>query len=193
MAWSSEQVKDIRSRNPSTESKLFILPSRYGKNRPFPIISMTIMGPSAAAPYDNSERRSNNFSMLEVTPLYIGQFKNIEVQHYHSGLLTSTQQIGGAVELFALFDRVHPGIKHEDFPKLKESQSTGIIDIYSNYSLTAVDLSYVAGASSYAPGALLAALHPKILSSDLDLHAHYWSPAAGMIMDHVKTSSFAVD
>ncbi len=95
-SWNAATVKDIKLRNPSLENEKFLLPAN--SERPFSIIGTALVGPAEGAPYTISYQ---NFTMLEVTPLYIGQWKNLDVDYKYNKKLVHTKRVGGAVENYA--------------------------------------------------------------------------------------------
>lgn len=70
-SWSAESVAAIKAQNPSLSAS-FVLPS--SQNRPYPIVSATMIGPEEGAPYDMDENR--NLTMFEMTPLYVGSMNS---------------------------------------------------------------------------------------------------------------------
>ncbi len=100
-SWNEATVADIKTRNPSLSKEKFYLPTNT--NRPFPIIGTTLVGPSVASPYDSDNQ---NLTLIEITPLYVGQLKTQNVRYnYHHDSTYKVKKVGGAIETFA-FSRV---------------------------------------------------------------------------------------
>mmetsp|Transcript_14298 Transcript_14298/g.21406 ORF Transcript_14298/g.21406 Transcript_14298/m.21406 type:complete len:569 (-) Transcript_14298:197-1903(-) len=163
-SWDADTVADIKSRNPSLEDELFLLPTNV--NRPFPIVGTGLVGPTDGSPYSSEKR---NFTMMEVTPLYIGQLRTEDVVYqYHLGR-NHTIRMGGAVEPFA-FGRYGSA----PLLGLRSSEVSGDLSVPEPEEV--FDIRYAGGASSYAPGALFETL-PDDLADKFGLHFDYWSPA----------------
>jgi hypothetical protein len=164
-SWNAASVSDIKKRNPTLENEKFLLPSNT--NRPFSLIGTTLVGPSDGAPYTIPNQ---NFTMIEITPLYIGQYKNQDVQYHYNHKLKHTKRVGGAVEPFAFARKGSAPLLG-----LKDSETSGILRVPEPEEL--IDLQYAAGASGYAPGAFVESFGPNALASALGLPVDYWSPA----------------
>jgi hypothetical protein len=166
-SWDQQTVDEIKKRNPSLANETFLLPSNT--DRPFPIVGTTLVGPAEGGPYKSA---TQNYTMLEVTPLYVGQFHNLEVNYQYDGDESKVHQKleGGAVEPYA-------------FSVQGKGPANGIPSGQAIAQLSVpppeifMDLSFAAGASSYAPGSVVESLSPHILADDLALHFDYW-PAA---------------
>jgi hypothetical protein len=161
-SWNTDSVNDIVKRNRNLKASDFQIP--VNPNRPYPIIGTSLVGPSEGAPYTKT---SQNYTMIEITPLYVGQFKNLDVK-YDYGLVSHSKRIGGAVEPFAFaVNGTAPLIG------MASDHSSATLNVPE--PIVSLDLAYAAGASSYAPGSLLESLRPPDLYS-MGLHFTYWSP-----------------
>ena len=164
-----ETVADIKRRNPTLEDSEFYLPR--SKDRPFYIVGSTIVGPVAGAPF-KADR--HNFTMLEITPLYIGQMQALDVRYtYNEGVIftrSTTRHIGGAIEPFAFGGADRPS------KRLLPHQSEGVLTV--NAPDTVFDLKDAACATSFAPGAFLESIGSLgLISKNLGLVKSYWSPS----------------
>lgn len=167
--WNAASLEDIRSRNPSLDIP-FLLPANA--ERPYPMIGTGLVGPTAGAPY----YETRNLTMLEITPLYVGQMMTQDVVYDYSLGVKHTKRVGGVIESFAYG-------RHGDAPRLGLSSSTKTDILSVPEPTNRLDLQFSAGASSYAPGALVETL-PADLPDKLGLHLSYWSPA-----DHFPSSA----
>lgn len=167
-SWNAETVADIKARNPDLAGETFLLPSN--SKRPYFLIGTTLVGPSDGSPYTTEHQ---NFTMIEITPLYVGQMKNqdVEYSYKHFDKLIQTRRVGGVIEPFA-YSRVGSG----PTTGLTSKQSSGTLKVPE--PTTFIDLQFAAGASSYAPGALVESLSPEELANALGMPFDYWSPAS---------------
>lgn len=164
-SYSSNMVSDILKRNSRSglTTKDFLLPANT--ERPFSIIGTTLVGPNEGAPYTMEKQ---NYTLLEITPMYVGQIKRQDVEHKYN-LLTHTQTVSGLVENYA-------------FAVSGDAPLIGMASDHTSATLNVpepkkrLDLQFAAGASSYAPGALVESLKPKNIS-EMGLHFDYWSPS----------------
>jgi hypothetical protein len=164
-SWNEGVVSDIKARNPDFENRSFILPR---SNRPFPVLGFTIVGPTEGGPY---KADTQNYTLLEVTPLYVGQLRSIDVEYkYSKGQTTETITIGGAIEPFA-FGRV----TNEAASVGLGMRSTAVLNVPD--VTNALDLKYAAAASGYAPGSVFESLSPEALADALAMNFDYWSPS----------------
>jgi hypothetical protein len=136
-------------------------------NRPFPVVGSTIVGPTAGTLYNVD---TQNYTMLEFTPLYIGQLKTLDVDYKYNHGLKHTKKVGGAVETFA-FDVF---VGSSPSTGLSKTQQTAELNVATPSKI--VDLRVAGGFSSYAPATLLESL-PKNVSNVLGLTMNYWSPS----------------
>jgi len=162
-SWNDETVKDIMERNPSFSKEDFQVPVL--PNRPYPIIGCTYVGPSEGAPYNS---KAHSLTMLEITPLYVGQLKSNDVTYkYHSGC-EHTMNVGGAVEPFA-------------FGKIGEGPAEGVSAGSTKTLLAvpqpeeAIDIAFAAGASSFAPGTFVESF--CLTADSVGYHMSYWAPS----------------
>lgn len=163
-SWNEQTVADIKERNPLLKDLSFVLPSNA--ERPFPLIGAAIVGPDEGGgyPYDN-----RNMTMLEMTPLYVGQMRSLNVGYnYHEIGFTRYKTVGGLVEPFAF------GLKGSGPKRGLDDSSFKELHVPAPSSF--LDLQYAAGASGYAEGAFFESLKPHNLSSALGMHFDYWSP-----------------
>ena len=203
LSWSNEVVKDIISRNPKLKTTDFVLPS--DRERPFPVIGSSFIGPADNAPYDSTR----NTSLIDFTPMYvhlfkqiillwnyifsvvfiyscickhvlflfryIGQMNTLDIHHVKKGK-DYIQRFGGLVEPFA-FGGLAPNTTMD--ADANEAILTVPVptaaDHSSNQGIWGV--ADAAGASSYAPG-LAESTFWNPISEELGLHADYWSPSA---------------
>ena len=147
VAWSDAQVHDIIARNPSLEKDDFLLPN---EDRPFPIVGTTLVGPAAGAPYTAGDGSNRNFSMIEMTPMYVGTMHTEDMEYQYKHGLKHTIRVGGTVESFA-FSRSGEGPKHG----LAAGDSTGLLTVPRTKRHDALDASHMASASSFAIGAFV--------------------------------------
>eukprot|EP00286_Rhodomonas_abbreviata_P019853 CAMPEP_0181311752 /NCGR_PEP_ID=MMETSP1101-20121128/13316_1 /TAXON_ID=46948 /ORGANISM="Rhodomonas abbreviata, Strain Caron Lab Isolate" /LENGTH=576 /DNA_ID=CAMNT_0023418527 /DNA_START=26 /DNA_END=1756 /DNA_ORIENTATION=- len=170
-SWNQETVDDIKKRNPSLADETFTIP--VNPHRPFPIIGTALVGPTQGAPYVEG---TQNFSIFEITPLYVGSMKNLEVDfQYHSDHgRVHTKSIGGVMEPFA-FARAGGGAPTFG---LGEKRSSGLLGVPAPG--TFLDLQFAAGSVSYAPGALFESIRIPALAEDLSMQFDYFSPAVAL-------------
>ena len=175
-AYTSSQVQDIIKLNPSINEKDFVLPSN--SKRPFPVVGTTLVGPENLSPFKTSNR---NYSMIEITPLYIGQIysQNIHYSNVNNNdgkyNVEEFLNIGGAVETFAVG-------RNSKAPR-SAGMNEDVLDVPVPKEI--FDISVAGAASSYAPGAFTEALNiPKIY--DTSLFMDYWSP----VDSHPQSRSF---
>jgi len=168
-SWNQATVDEIKKQNRPLKDATFVVPARA--ETPFSIIGTTLVGPQSGAPY---KADAQNYTMLEFTPLYVGQMKTNQVTYSYSPLgIKHTKTIGGLIEPYAF-----PQQGRAPMFGLSSGETSGTISMIPEPD-SILDLAFAAGASSYAPGALLESL-PLDLSNKLGLHFDYWAPA-----DHV--------
>lgn len=165
-SWDANTVADIKSRNPELANEEFTIP--VNANRPFPVIGTALVGPYDGAPFIPS---TQNFSMIEITPLYVGTMKNLDVDFKYKGFgKVHTKHVGGAVEPFA-FARTGGGAPSRGLPS---KATTGILEVPEPEN--AIDLQFAAGTVSYAPGALMESILVPEVAQALSMQFNYWSP-----------------
>eukprot|EP00600_Ochromonadales_sp_CCMP1393_P012487 CAMPEP_0175001384 /NCGR_PEP_ID=MMETSP0005-20121125/3102_1 /TAXON_ID=420556 /ORGANISM="Ochromonas sp., Strain CCMP1393" /LENGTH=575 /DNA_ID=CAMNT_0016256261 /DNA_START=1481 /DNA_END=3205 /DNA_ORIENTATION=- len=177
-SWNKEVVDDIKARNPQLVDETFLTP--YTSERPFPIIGTAIVGPYEGAPY---VPKTQNMSYMEITPLYTGHMKNLDVEYtYRAGEgreknKVHTFHVGGAIESYAFTRVADPSSATGAAPKqgLEASATTELVEVPE--PKTFLDLSYTAGASSYAPGALFESVAIPAVAEGLSMTFDYWSPS----------------
>ena len=86
------------------ENTSFLLPR--DDNRPFPVIGTTLVGPTAGSPYSPKSlgprtASNTNYSLLEITPLYVGSAKTLDIEYHYSRGLRKTSRVGGGIETYA--------------------------------------------------------------------------------------------
>jgi hypothetical protein len=155
-----DTVQDIVMRNPSLINTEFMLLA--DKDRPFPMVGTGVVGPAEGAGYAINNR---NLTMIEITPLYIGQLRTLSVGYnYHAATDKSHHEtVGGAVEPFA-FGRTGAA----PLLGLQEGQGSGLLRV--PVPETVMDLQWAGAASGYAEGAFFESLRPNNLSNTLGLH-----------------------
>jgi hypothetical protein len=104
-SWSADEVADIKKRNPMLENTFFFLLPR-DDNRPFPVIGTTLVGPTAGSPYSPKSlgprtASNTNYSLLEITPLYVGSAKTLDIEYHYSRGLRKIFRVGGGIETYA--------------------------------------------------------------------------------------------
>jgi hypothetical protein len=168
VAWSQENVDDIKSRNPQLANQDFTLPTN--SQRPFPVVGSTMIGPAVGGPYYKSNR---NFTMMEMTPLYMGSMFSEEIEYKYAHDDTNHPvTVGGVVEPFGMSrTSTKPPING-----LSSGATEGVISVPKFSPSSVWDVAHMAGSSGYAPGAFFDTLPQKILE-DTSLHASYWSAA----------------
>jgi len=167
-AYNEEQLGQIKSRNPHIVSKNFHLPAN--KNRPFPIVGTSIIGPAQRMPMNepffNIDRDS--FYFLEMTPLYFGNFWSQSI-NYDFGNGKQTVVAGGAVEPIGCF--IELSQFSEQLKGLGQQKLQGTLSIPKPSRL--MDLKGCIAASSYAPEELI---DPEfIMKAECALSLNHWS------------------
>lgn len=166
--WNQDTLNDIVKRNPSLKDTKFMMPKA---GRPFPLIGTTMSGPLDYAPYNE---KNHNMTLLEITPLYVGQMHGMTVQYTDgSGLVkrTHSRTVGGAVEPIGVSrcGSASPSMG------LLSSQTVGTLKVPAPE--TVLDVRFAAAASSYAPGVLLESVGIQNISAAFDMYLDYWSPS----------------
>lgn len=197
-SWSEATVSDIRKRNPELVEEPFLVPGN--SNRPFMVIGSAIVGPDEGAPYPS---KNHNFTLLEFTPLYVGQMRAQDVEytdgsergpHWIRKRKHYLKRIGGAVEPYAFSIG---GEKEQDVDKvgptegLPEGAQTGVLAVPP--PLAFMDLAHAAGASGYAPGAFFESSHFHVVDKEAGMHFSYWSPTSAKGGDDTAPSPAADD
>jgi hypothetical protein len=170
IAWSEEQLDELRTRNPSLQDRSFALPA--STSRPYPIVGSTLVGPGEGAPYKIGNQSNRNLTMFEMSPLYFGAMNTREIDYDYTHGLTHTLTVGGVVEPYA-FTRSASGAS----VGLSPGQTNGTLAVpASGVTDTVVDIAHISAASSFAPGAFMDTL-PLGIPDNTSLHFNYWSPA----------------
>jgi hypothetical protein len=160
-SWNDKSVSDITKLNPSITD--FVTPKQ--SSIPFPIIGSTLVGPSAGGTFGPG---SQNYTMMEFTPLYVGHFRNLDVDYTYKKGLKHTKRVGGAIESFAYGKKgSSPTIG------LGAGQTSAYLNVPEPDEI--LDLAAVGGLSSYAPGTVFESL-TKNVSEILSMSTDYWSP-----------------
>jgi len=182
--WNQTTLNSITSRNSVLHPEQFILPA--SPSRPFLVVSSTILGPIIDAPF-NSRFQHVNFTRIEFTPLYTGQLKSTDITYREwrmysndSGTSPSTvfrsQRVGGLLEPFAIMrDQLYPPSSG-----LNKNETFGVIEVpvTSVDEGSVVDLGFVVGSSSYAPGAILSSIGGRSVALKTGMTLNYWSPSS---------------
>lgn len=186
-SWNKDTVNDIVSRNSQLNADDFYIPIH--PDRPFPIVGTTLVGPLAGAPYYAD---THNFTRIEMTAMYVGQMRNLEVGYkYDKDKSVHSMLVGGAIEPFAF--TLKGSAPKSSFAGKERYTSTTIkvpepvqgnnaIFYTFNESITdlhniGLDVQLAAGASSYAVGSFFESLGPSMLSN-LGMRMDYWAPAS---------------
>lgn len=165
-SWDAATVKDIKSRNSALANAEFTVP--VNKDRPFPVIGTTLVGPVAGAPFT---AKTQNYSLLEITPLYVGTMKNLDIKYKYKSIgLTHSRRVGGAIEPFA-FARKGGGAPAHGLAK---KVTSGVLSVPEPE--TFLDLQFSAGTSSYAPGSFFESIGIPKVAAELSMEFQYWSP-----------------
>lgn len=173
-SWNADSVNDIVQRNRRLSARDFQTP--VNANRAFSIIGAALVGPNAGAPYSAA---TQNYTLIEFTPLYVGQMKNLDVQYKYNLGVTHTKTVGGIIESFA-------------FARNGSAPVIGIAKDHSTALLNVptpdipINLEFAAGAASYAPGSFFESL-PKIYEQGM--HFSYWP--ASSVMPFSEDTLFA--
>lgn len=171
--WNSDTLSDIYERNPSLKESnaKFLLPTN--PKRPFPIVGTTLVGPTDYAPYTP---KTQNFTRIEITPLYVGQMRGQEVTYKEANCLLHCEhqvEVGGAIESFA-FTRNEASSR--SLVGLPASVTSGILSVPTVSQ--PMDVQFATAASSFAPGAFFESMHPSKLADALGMEFNYWSPSS---------------
>lgn len=170
-SWNDAVVSDIVSRNRlSLSKKDFIVPKG---NKPFPIIGATVVGPASCGPY---EPKTQNYSMVEFTPMYVGQMNTIDIHYTNKLGLDRTRRVGGVLEPFGFAIQGKAPVF-----ALADDKVSDELNVPAPTKV--LDVQWAAGASSYAPGSFVSSLRPDNLT-ETSMHIDYWSPA-----DHWPTTT----
>jgi len=173
-AYTKEQVDDIVSRNPGMSAADFLLPNQ--PSRPFPIVGATLLGPQEGAPYIYS-RANQNYTFFEMTPMYVGNAKNLAMEYNTNKKHSDTIQkrtVGGFLETFAFAQSSNSTDSSSIAPTvgLQPGQATAMLEVPAPKGI--LDLRFASGASSFAPGAFFDSFK---IQKPTSLHFDYFSPA----------------
>eukprot|EP01051_Picozoa_sp_SAG22_P017303 SAG22_NODE_2637_length_2347_cov_2.989769_1_plen_646_part_10 len=171
-SYDSASVADILARNKGTglTSADFGVPSLPKAELPYPLFGISVMGPKALAPYPDDNR---SYSMLEVSPLYVGQAVTQQLTYRASragGPRPVNRTVGGYIEPFA-FGSPGPG------RGIGGLGCGGDCTLSVQRPVTKLSLAVAAGSGSFAPATILAQ-NLKPLANLLDITTTYWSPAS---------------
>jgi hypothetical protein len=162
-SFNEETVADIKNRNPSLINEKFVT---LADNRPFPIVTTTLIGPAAGSKYTNA---TFNFTRVEFTPLYTGDLCHWDVTyHYHDGKVHEFDY-GGAVEPFAF----GIGVSEAPAKGLEKGVEEDMLAVPIPDRIA--DVAYGAAMGSYAPGSMMVTI--PFIDHETDWDANYWSPA----------------
>jgi predicted acylesterase/phospholipase RssA len=162
-AYSNESIAEIKARNPFLENATFI--ALTNEARPFPIITGTMMGPDAGAPY---QPNNFNFTRIEFTPIYSGDLAHYNVTYQYASGEKHTRLYGGAVESFGF-----PVKGSAPERGLSEGVSEGDLKVPMPERFT--DLAYISGMSSFAPASVMTKI--KLTAHNNAWKGTYWSPS----------------
>jgi hypothetical protein len=118
--------------------------------------------------YDYDHR---NFTMIEITPLYVGQMRTLNVTYTYDGIPKDKMHyrtVGGIVESFA-FGRYG---ESPTFGLGSDVKGVLVVPTPESY----LDIQFAGAASSYAPGAFVESITKGDIADKLGLHIDYWSP-----------------
>ena len=166
-SWNAETVSDILKRNRQFKADDFQTP--VNANRAFSIIGSTLVGPSTGAPW---MANNQNYTLIEFTPMYVGQMKNLDVEYKYSMGITHTKRVGGVIEAFAF-------ARNGTAPLIgiANDHSTALLNVPS--PSVPINLEFAAAASSYAPGSFFESLRPPQIYEQ-GLQFSYWPPSSVM-------------
>lgn len=169
-SWNDASVSDILSRNRGLSKDNFIVPKG---SKPYPVIGTTVVGPANCGPFDS---KNQNYTMVEITPLYVGQMNTIDVKYEKKLGLDRTRRVGGALEPFGFAVQGKAPVFALSSDKTSDSLNVPA-------PTKPLDVQWAAGASSYAPGSFVSSLRPDNLTA-MSMHIDYWAPA-----DHWPTTT----
>eukprot|EP01035_Chromulina_nebulosa_P019172 gene19172-25017_t len=177
-SWNLKSVEGIKLRNSVYKETEFLIPNG---NKPFPVIGTTLVGPVAGGPY---RTYSQNYTLLEITPLYIGQLKTLDVTYKYNLGRKHVKTVGGAIELIGACRTCSysPNIG------LLEDETEGILRLEQPTDI--FDIKYAATLSSYAPGSLFESLIDE-LSESLGLTMNYWTPTKRLLTNSSESTYFS--
>ena len=164
-----------RSRNPAfLGSTPFVWPRA---NRPFPIITASLLGPADLEPFEQDQRR---YAAVEMTPLYAGVIhsRNLSFVSAHKGR-TRTCAVGGVVQPWAFSLSADGGLA---------GAATATLHGVASGVQKAHTLREAIGSSSYFPGGYIAGL-PVL--DDYAESRHYYSPATASAAEAPTDGTFA--
>jgi len=176
-SWNEASVADIKRRNPSLKDEKFLLPAK--PTRPFMVLGSAAVGPADHAPYPT---KAHNFTMIELTPLYVGNAYSMDVDYQDGNKLVHTEHIhkpetltiGGYVETFG-FGRSGDAKGSAPLVGLKDDETAGTLRVPA--PVKPLDIQYAASASGYAPAAFFESSHVPGIAETFGLHFSYWSPS----------------
>jgi len=112
------------------------------------------------------------FSMIEITPMYVGNMHSQDIDYHYTDLLNSieTRTVGGLVETFA-----YGRYGSSPFNGIDDDETIGTLSVPPSDSI--MDLQFAGASSSYAPGAFVESFEHEA-ASKYGLHMSYWSPVS---------------
>lgn len=165
-SWNANTVSDIKKRNSQLANEDFTIP--VAADRPFPVIGTTLVGPIDGAPFTS---KTQNYSLMEFTPMYVGQMMNLDIDFKYKGIgLSHTKHVGGMLEPFA-FARTGGDAPLRGIPSRK---TTDVLSVPEPENF--VDLQFAAGSVSYAPGSFFESIGIPEAAAALSMQFNYWSP-----------------
>lgn len=167
-SWDTLTVADIKQRNPDLANETFLLPAKL--DGAYPIIGTTLVGPKAGAPFVPV---TQNYSLLEITPLYIGTMRNLDIDYtYDVDKEVHVVQTGGLIEPFA-FARTGGSAPASGLPA---DATTGLLSVPAPQEF--LDLQFSIGASSYATGTFFESIIVPEIAQELSMQCDYFAAAS---------------
>ena len=167
--WSAATAADVAARNPALAAggaagASFVTPR--DASRPFPLLSISLLGPTAMVPFDLKTRR---YTILEATPLYAGVPRTHNATYHKKPILgkrtAETRQIGGLVEPWAVMAKGGAAAP-------MASAAEGSVVLRENSTAGALTIGLATAASSYAPGDVVSSWSG--LTSSWGIDVPYW-------------------
>ena len=175
-AYNQDQIDDIKRRNPELNGENFLLPR--APTKAFPLVGSALVGPEIGSPY-SFKRDNQNYTFLEITPLYTGHVKTLEME-YNKNLKKEkkneiqSRTVGGFLETFAFNRKANTTDGSNIAPEvgLANDETSAVLDIPRPAAV--FDIAHAAGASSFAPGTFMESM--AITAKPAGLSFNYYSP-----------------
>jgi hypothetical protein len=163
-SYDESTVADIKSRNPDLENAKFF--TLANSDRPYPIVTSTLIGPHAGASYQNT---TFNFTRIEFTPLYTGDLAHWNVTYHYDNGQVHEYQYGGAIESFAF------PIGSSEAPDvgLEVDEKEGSLAVPAPAEIP--DVAYGPAVGSFAPGSIMSTV--SFINDQTSWDGNYWSPS----------------